>query len=249
MKIDRSLSSCHTSKTKQSRSSRVVKYAHVPVQATCLFRERLVVDSVRRALKAIFAIDRVRVDCCWYEQRQAWTRARRVNRCGGALTAPSPRGRDDAMRRIVPIHIGRVLPANILACHATPQPPFHLHRTDRRASRLDQPRIGPYEADQQAEITRCVYAAESRCCKSSNAARRSERTPSSSMELAPSDLSHSTCFAARSLSRYRVEWKLAWRWRRTGRMASARCEAWTRDPTDNWTKISFQREYTLYVCV
>ena len=48
-----------------------------------------------------------------------------MNRCGGALTAPSSlpsRRRDDAMRRFVPIHIGRVLPANIsVACHATSQ--------------------------------------------------------------------------------------------------------------------------------
>ena len=39
------------------------------------------------------------IDSLLCRQRQAWTRARRVNRSGGALTAPG--GRGDARRRIV----------------------------------------------------------------------------------------------------------------------------------------------------
>lgn len=71
--------------------------------------------------------------CCWSKQRQAWTRARRVNRCGGALTAPSrPTGtwRRDASPRSCS---HRVLPANtILACHATTLQPRPFASKDRR---------------------------------------------------------------------------------------------------------------------
>lgn len=48
---------------------------------------------------------------CWSKQRQAWTRARRVNRCGGALTAPSrPTGtwRRDASPRSCSHRLSRV---------------------------------------------------------------------------------------------------------------------------------------------
>lgn len=51
--------------------------------------------SVKSAINQITCI----IESLLCRQRQAWTRARRVNRSGGALTAPG--GRGDAKRRIV----------------------------------------------------------------------------------------------------------------------------------------------------
>lgn len=141
--------------------------------------------------------------CCWSKQRQAWTRARRVNRCGGALTAPSrPTGtwRRDASPRSCS---HRVLPANtILACHATTLQPRPFASKDRRNQlllRVQPERNGKRkrEAPDLAHLKRKMRALWSRSSPRSPHLPRAEFPPFG---------------------------------------GGRRREAWTRDPTDNWTK-------------
>lgn len=141
--------------------------------------------------------------CCWSKQRQAWTRARRVNRCGGALTAPSrPTGtwRRDASPRSCS---HRVLPANtILACHATTLQPRPFASKDRRNQlllRVQPERNGKRKRDEApdlAHLKRKTRALSSRSSPSPHLPRA---------EFPPFG-------------------------------GGRRREAWTRDPTDNWTK-------------
>lgn len=144
--------------------------------------------------------------CCWSKQRQAWTRARRVNRCGGALTAPSrPTGtwRRDASPRSCS---HRVLPANtILACHATTLQPRPFASKDRRNQlllRVQPERNGKRKRDEAPDLAHLHHKRKTRAL-SSRLSPRSPHLPRA--EFPPFG-------------------------------GGRRREAWTRDPTDNWTK-------------
>lgn len=113
--------------------------------------------------------------CCWSKQRQAWTRARRVNRCGGALTAPSrPTGtwRRDASPRSCS---HRVLPANtILACHATTLQPRPFASKDRRNQlllRVQPERNGKRKRDEAPDLAHLHHKRKTRALSSRSSPR------------------------------------------------------------------------------